>query len=202
MRSHGKHLVGRASFETRAGAHCRTQPRTSPVVSNAEAFVVSGCSCLRGRAGRSTQLTFNVRGSNARRAVRAYGSAGWTALGLTLVSRRKSSYSTTARHVARICSQTHIKGVNPCREHRPDEHRPDEHRPAPPARPAPPTRARPGRPRGATRTGPRGRGGRGARQGPAAVSPGRDARPSARASRNARKNIDEDPSTAHVCRAA
>lgn len=168
MRSHGKHLVGRASFETRAGAHCRTQPRTSPVVSNAEAFVVSGCSCLRGRAGRSTQLTFNVRGSNARRAVRAYGSAGWTALGLTLVSRRKSSYSTTARHVARICSQTHIKGVNPCREHRPDEHRP-----APPARSAPPTRARPGRPRGATRTGPRGRGGRGARlRGPRLSAPG------------------------------
>jgi hypothetical protein len=160
MRSHGKHLVGRASFETRAGAHCRTQPRTSPVVSNAEAFVVSGCSCLRGRAGRPNAT--NVQRTRKQR------SKGGARVRKRWVDRARlhaciGNRRTLQRHdtLARICSQTQIKGVNPCRGN--TDHRPDEHRPAPPARPAPPTRARPGRPRGATRTGPRGRGGRGAR---------------------------------------
>lgn len=200
MRSHGKHLVGRASFETRAGAHCRTQPRTSPVVSNAEAFVVSGCSCLRGRAGRpnatNVQRTRKQRSKGGARVRKRW--VDRARLHACIGNRRTLQRHDTLHEF--VHKHTIIKGVNPCREHRPDEHRP-----APPARPAPPTRARPGRPRGATRTGPRGRGGRGARQGPAAVScqpRGRDARPSARASRNARKNIDEDPSTAHVCRAA
>jgi hypothetical protein len=113
-----------------------------------------------GAPGGPTQLTFNVRGSNARRAVRAYGSAGWTALGFTLVSEIVVLYNGTTR-CTNLFTTHRIKGVNPCPGN--TDHRPDEHRPAPPARPAPPTRARPGRPRGATRTGPRGRGGRGAR---------------------------------------
>lgn len=116
MRSHGKHLVGRASFETRAGAHCRTQPRTSPVVSNAEAFVVSGCSCHFGGApgGNATnvQRTRKQRSKGGARVRKRW--VDRARLDACIGNRRLYN----ARHVARICSNTHIKGVNLCREHR------------------------------------------------------------------------------------
>ena len=99
----------------------------------------------------ATQLTFNVRGSNARRAVRAYGSAGWTALGLTLVSEIVDSTTHDTLHEF-VHKHTIIKGVNPCREHRtnrntarPARRRVPRHRPARDPRPAPrPTGRDPG----------------------------------------------------------
>ena len=145
--------------------------------------MVSGCSCHFGGApgGNATNVQ-RTRKQRSKGGARVRKPAGVDRARLDACIGNRRLYN--ARHVARICSQTHIKGVNPCREQRPDEHRP-----APPARPAPPTRARDPAGPAAHRTGPRGRG-------PAAVCPGIST--VARASRNARKNIDEDPSTAHV----
>jgi hypothetical protein len=114
-----------------------------------------------GAPGGNATNVQRVRGSNARRAVRAYGSAGWTALGLTLVSEivDSTTHDTLHEFVHNHITQSlkaYIPAGNTVRTNtaRPRRRVPPATDPRAGRRPAPRPTATPGR--DPARLGPRG----------------------------------------------